>query len=220
MMNSPAIFISGTDTNVGKTIASAFLVKLLGADYWKPIQCGDLDKSDSMTVSKLLGEDYKGVLHPERYALRTPQSPHLCAKEEGLEIQLSDFTLPKSSRLLIVEGAGGSLVPLNNEDTVIDLAAHLGLPVILVTRFYLGAYNHTLLSIEAIQRRGIPILGLILNQGDNREFREYISRKTKLEFLAIIPKWDKVPELITEELSLRSLTAFGMTIFTMEKRKS
>lgn len=186
MIDRTSIFISGTDTNIGKTVASALLVKILDADYWKPIQCGDLDKSDRSSVKTLLGPSYTGTLHPERYALSLPQSPHIAARAENVHIKRTDFVLPKSTRPIVVEGAGGCLAPLNDEDAVIDLAAHLGLAVVLVTRYYLGAYNHTLLSIEAVQRRGIKILGLILNGEDNPGFRDFISRKTNLEFLGIL----------------------------------
>jgi dethiobiotin synthetase len=147
-----------------------------------------------------LGSEYEGTLFPERHVLSLPQSPHLAARKEGLEIRLSDFVLPSTRRPLIVEGAGGCLAPLNEKDGVIDIATHLGLAVIFVTRFYLGAYNHTLLSIEAIQKRGIKILGLILNGGDEPEFREFISRKTGLEFLGIIPRLTQVDSSTIETL--------------------
>jgi len=188
MISRPGIFLSGIDTNIGKTVVSSLLVKLFNTDYWKPIQCGDLDNSDSMVLRKLIGKDYTGTLHPERYALHLPQSAHIAAKEANVNIKLQDFELPQSDKPIVVEGAGGCLVPINEENTVIDLAKHLGLPVVLVVRFYLGAYNHTLLSIEALQKRGIEIQGLILNEGDNPEFREFISRKTHLKFLGVVPK--------------------------------
>jgi dethiobiotin synthetase len=195
------LFISGTDTNIGKTLVSALFVKLMGADYWKPVQCGDLEKSDSKTLRDWLGPSYQGTLHPERYALETPCSPHLAAKREGALIKLDDFALPKGNTPLVIEGAGGCLAPLNDHDAVLDIASQLGAPVILVTRFYLGAYNHTLLSIEAIQKRGIEIRGLVLNGGDDLEFREYISRKTKLEFLGIIPQLTHVDSHVLETLA-------------------
>lgn len=181
------IFITGTDTNIGKTYVSAHLVKAWNADYWKPVQCGDLDRSDAMTVRDLLGGDYKGTIHPERYRFQAPKSPHIASAMEGVRIQLEDFVLPQSEKTILVEGAGGCLAPLNEEHAVIDLAVHLNLPVVLVTQSYLGAYNHTLSSIEVIRSRGLQIHGLVLNKGDDPEFREFVSRKTRLEFLTVIP---------------------------------
>ncbi len=183
------IFLTGTDTNVGKTVVSSLLVKIFNSDYWKPIQCGDLENSDTWTIQNLLGENYKGHMYPERYKFKAPLSPHLAAEKEAVSIQLNDFELPQNgNRSLIVEGAGGCLAPLNETHGIIDLAKHLDLEVILVTKFYLGAYNHTLLSLEALERRGITIKGLFLNEGDNKDFRDFISRKCKVEFLGIIPK--------------------------------
>ena len=187
-MKSKGYFICGTDTNVGKTFISALLVKALDADYWKPIQCGDLENSDTMTVRKFVGPNFGGILHREKYALKLPQSPHLAARSEHIKIHLDDFILPQSESLILVEGAGGCLAPINEEETILDLVEHLNLPLILVTRFYLGAYNHTLMSLESIQRRDLRIEGLILNDGDNPDFRDYITRKTKLDFLGIVPK--------------------------------
>ena len=126
----PTFFITGIGTDVGKTIASAILVKALGADYWKPVQCGDLDNSDSMKVQRLTG----CAVHQEAYRLRLPMSPHAAAEAEGVEISLDRFQIPDTAKPLIVEGAGGLLVPLNGRQTVLDLILHLNIPVIALSQ--------------------------------------------------------------------------------------
>ncbi len=192
MIQDSRIFITGTSTDVGKTVASAILVKALGADYWKPVQCGDLENSDTNTLRNLVGADHLGTFHPERYRLKLPQSVHIAAAAEQKLVRLSDFAMPQTSRTLVIEGAGGALVPLNDDETVIDIARHLDVGVVLLTKFYLGTYNHTLLTIEALQARGIRILGIILNGQDAPEFCEFITRKTGVRFLGIIPTCTKV----------------------------
>jgi dethiobiotin synthetase len=173
-----AFFVTGTDTDVGKTIVSALLTIALDGYYWKPIQSGrdDGGLTDRDRVGQLTGLRPERLL-PERYCLGQPLSPHLAARLDGVEIELTDFALPVGlDRPLIVEGAGGLLVPINDRHLMIDLIDHLGLPVVLVARSGLGTINHTLLSIGALRRSGIPILGVILNgplNGDNRRAIEF-----------------------------------------------
>lgn len=155
-------FVTGIDTNIGKTVVSAILVKALNASYWKPIQSGDLDYTDSMKVQAMSGADSNRII-PEKYRLTTPASPHLSAELENVTISLNDFQLPEVSGNLVVEGAGGLMVPLNYQDTMLDLIQKLALPVILVSKNYLGSINHTLLSIQALKSRNIPIKGIIIN---------------------------------------------------------
>ncbi|MEM6395651.1 MAG: dethiobiotin synthase [Bacteroidota bacterium] len=164
-MRAPAYFVSGIGTEVGKTVISSILVKSWQADYWKPVQCGDLDYTDSHKVAKW-AEATPARIHPERYRLQMPASPHLAAEREGVNIQISDFELPETDKTLIVEGAGGLLVPLNAQHTMLDLIARLNIPVLLVSRHYLGSINHTLMSIEALRMRDIPLAGLIYNGDD------------------------------------------------------
>ena len=155
------IFVSGIGTEVGKTVVSAILVEALRADYWKPVQSGDLDHTDT---DKVLSWTSFGVrVHPEQYRLHTPASPHASAAIDGVDIRLDAFQLPRTGNFLVVEGAGGLMVPLNDRHLIIDLIGYLGLPVVLVSRHYLGSINHTLLSVEALQRRGIPVAALIFN---------------------------------------------------------
>lgn len=200
-MNYKQVFVTGIDTGVGKTLASAVLAKTWQADYWKPIQCGIEEGTDARTIEGLLGPEHRGRIYPERYVLQLPQSPHVAARAENLSLKLSDWILPKTTNPLIVEGAGGCLVPLNQEDCILDLAKFLGLPVVLVTRFYLGCFNHTLLSIEAIQRRGLAIAGLILNGGAAPDFQEFIERKTGSKFIGVIPQLPLVSASAIENIS-------------------
>jgi len=159
------IFVTGIGTDVGKTIASAVLVEALKADYWKPVQCGNLDSSDTLTVQSLISNS-ESKIHPECYKLKTASSPHYAAEVENIRIELSKCTAPTTERHLVIEGAGGLLVPLNKKECVVDLISWLQTPVVLVCRNYLGSINHTLLSINLLKQRGIPLLGLIFN-GDN-----------------------------------------------------
>jgi dethiobiotin synthetase len=181
-------FITGIGTDVGKTIASAIVVKALRADYWKPVQCGDLDHSDSMKVQRLTG----CKVHPEAYRLELPMSPHAAAEAEGVAIELGMFHLPKSTGPLIVEGAGGILVPLNGAQTVLDLIAHLNIPVIVVSRHYLGSINHTLMTLEVLKQRGIQIAGILFNGAENPATESIIVRLSGVKVLGRIPELDEV----------------------------
>lgn len=169
------IFVTGIGTGVGKTIASAVITEALMADYWKPVQCGNLDESDSLTVRSLLSNSLSEI-HPECYRLKTASSPHYAAKTEGVKIELSKFTLPVTTRNLVIEGAGGLLVPLNNNDCIVDLIQALNVPVVLVCRNYLGSINHTLLSIELLKQKGVALAGLIFSGNnflDNEEIIQH-----------------------------------------------
>ena len=159
------IFVTGIDTGVGKTLCSAILVKALRADYWKPIQCGNLEESDSVHVKSLI-QNPNTQIHPEAYRLKTASSPHYAARVEGTKIDINRCVLPQTDNTLIVEGAGGLMVPLNDLECVVDLIDALNTPVILVCRNYLGSINHALLSINLLKQRAIPVLGLIFS-GDN-----------------------------------------------------
>lgn len=155
------VFVTGIGTGIGKTIVSAILTEALQADYWKPVQSGDLDRSDSELVKSLTSENI--IIHQERYQLQLAASPHQSAKKENIEIKLTDFSLPVTSNHLIVEGAGGLFVPLNEKDFMLDVIQHLNLPVVVVSTNYLGCINHTLLSIEALKNRGILIDLFVFN---------------------------------------------------------
>ncbi len=179
-------FVTGIGTNVGKTIVSAILSESLKATYWKPVQAGDLDNSDSIKVNRLTSNDV--TVLEEKYRLNTPASPHLAAEIDGINIQLSDFSLPTVDGNLIVEGAGGLMVPMNNEgDLYIDLIQQFKLPVILVSMHYLGSINHTLLSIEALKSRNIQIEGIIFVGDENQATEKIILEKSNVRMIARIP---------------------------------
>ena len=185
------IFVTGTDTGVGKTLVSAIVTRALGADYWKPVQCGDLDSSDSDTVRRLADDD-RLVIHPEAFRLKTPASPHRAASVEGVSIRLDNFRLPVTDNTLVVEGAGGVLVPLNEEERIIDLAAGFGLAAVVVCRHYLGSLNHTFLTVEAIRSRGIALAGLVFSSESDGDYEDFISAQTGLPVLLKIAKEDQV----------------------------
>ena len=168
-MDTPSrIIIAGTDTNVGKTIVSSLLVNKLDAHYWKPVQCGDLDTGgDSATVKKLSGIKANRII-PEAYRLKMPASPNQAAAAEGITIDKENLKLPNHEGALVVELAGGLMVPLRDDWLQIDQVKVWNLPVVLVARSGLGTLNHTLLSIEALENRNITVATLILN-GEKHE---------------------------------------------------
>jgi dethiobiotin synthetase len=157
-------FVTGTDTDVGKTIVCAVLTAGLRAAYWKPVQTGSAEGTDTDRVRCLTGLPEKHFF-PERYCLPAPLSPHAAADQAGTQISLNNFYLPRADAFgnLIVEGAGGVMVPLNERDLMTDLIIHLGLPVLLVARSTLGTINHTLLSLAQLRRCGIHVMGVVLN---------------------------------------------------------
>jgi len=184
-------FITGIGTEVGKTIASAIITQALEADYWKPVQAGELDSSDSMKIADLIDND-KSIFHPEAYRLNQPMSPHAAAERDGVEIEISSFETPKTDNHLVIEGAGGLLVPLNNKDTILDLIHHLDCEVILVSRHYLGSINHTLMSIELLKQRNIPIKGILFNGDENKDTESIITEMSGVE---VIGRIDELEDL-------------------------
>lgn len=177
MKQVKGVFVTGIGTEVGKTVTAALLVRALRADYWKPVQSGDLGWTDTMKVQAWAGET-AGRIHAERYRLNLPMSPHASAADDGVSIRLNDFELPQTDNFLVVEGAGGLQVPLNDKDCMLDLIPQLGLPVVLVSRHYLGSINHTLLSVEALRHRNIPIAGLIFNGAPHPSTEGIIEKMT------------------------------------------
>jgi dethiobiotin synthetase len=178
------LFITGIGTDVGKTVASAIVTEALEADYWKPIQAGDLDHSDSHKV-KAQVSNTKSVFHPNAYALNTPASPHYAAAVDDITIDLKQIKEPMTTNHLVIEGAGGVLVPLNDTDCVIDLIQK-EYKVIVVSRHYLGSINHTLLTFEALKSRGISIAGIIFSGDENKATEAIILSKTKAKFIGRI----------------------------------
>ena len=178
------LFITGIGTDVGKTIASAIITEALEADYWKPIQAGDLTNSDSHKVKSFL-PNKKTVIHLNSYALNTPASPHLAAEIDGIVIDLKKIIEPKTENNLVVEGAGGVFVPLNSKECVIDLIQP-DYKVIVVSRHYLGSINHTLLTIEALQNRKIVVSGIVFSGNENKATEEIIMSKTGIKCIGRI----------------------------------
>jgi dethiobiotin synthetase len=178
------LFITGISTDVGKTIASAIVTEALKADYWKPIQAGDLDNSDSHKIQQYISNS-STVIHKNSYALQTPASPHLAAELDGISIDLKQITEPKTNNHLVIEGAGGLYVPLNDTDCVIDLIQP-DYKVIVVSRHYLGSINHTLLTMEALQNRKIKVAGIIFSGDENKPTEEIILKKTRLKMIGRI----------------------------------
>jgi dethiobiotin synthetase len=178
-------FVTAIDTDSGKTMVSAILCEALKADYWKPIQAGS--PRDSETVKSLITNPQIKI-HNETYLLKTPESPHASAARDGVLIKMSDVKLPKTENDLIIEGAGGCLVPLNDTDFIVDLVDHLSAQVILVADLYLGSINHTLLTIEALRNRNINIKGIIFNGNPNPESERIILLHSKLICLLRITK--------------------------------
>ena len=178
------IFITGISTDVGKTIASAIITEALEADYWKPIQAGDLNDSDSHFIKSNV-KSQKSKIFPNAYQFNTPASPHLAAELDGITIDLKNIIEPKTDNHLVIEGAGGVFVPLNETDFVIDLIQP-DYKVIVVSRHYLGSINHTLLTIEALKNRGIHIVGIIFNGNENLPTETIILNTTQLKCIGRI----------------------------------
>ncbi|RZK48446.1 MAG: dethiobiotin synthase [Pedobacter sp.] len=185
-MKSHKYFITGIGTGVGKTLIATILTEFLQADYWKPIQSGDLHNSDSRFITKHLSNN-KSKIHPETYKLNTPLSPHASAKLDNIYIEMNAIQLPATTNHLIVEGAGGLFVPLNQEYFIIDLIKKLDIPVILVCQNYLGSINHSILSIEALNKFHIQIAGIIFNGESNPESEIIITQHAKAPIIGHIP---------------------------------
>ncbi|KAF2514535.1 dethiobiotin synthase [Flavobacterium foetidum] len=178
------IFVTGISTDVGKTIASSIIVEALEADYWKPVQAGDLDNSDSHKIKARISNT-KTKIFENSYKLNTPASPHLAAAIDGITIDLKEIQEPKTENHLVIEGAGGIFVPLNEKDTIADLIRP-DYKIIVVSRHYLGSINHTLLTIEAIQRNGSKVDGIIFSGSENKSTESLILNKTGIKCIGRI----------------------------------
>lgn len=185
-IESKQFIVTGIGTDVGKTVVSAILAQSLRANYWKPIQAGDLNNSDSIKVFNWTDDDV--TILKEAFTLSAPMSPHAAAKIDGLKIDKESLYLPDYEGNLIIEGAGGVLVPVNEDGLLfIDLFSEWKFPVILVSRHYVGSINHTLLSFEALKSRNCSIEGIIFVGDVNEETESFILNKTGLRMIARIP---------------------------------
>jgi dethiobiotin synthetase len=205
---SNSYFLTGIGTDVGKTVVSAILCELLQATYWKPIQSGDLQNSDSKKIQEWLNNTIKII--PEAHIFSEALSPHVASKIDGVSINPAMLNLPKTTGNLIVEGAGGWLVPINDAGiTFADLAEQWNVPIILVSRHYLGSINHTLLSIESIRSRNVKIHGIIYVGEPLPDTCEIIEKISGVKTLFSVPLFDKI-DTDTIKLFVKELVSNGI----------
>ncbi|CAG5082495.1 dethiobiotin synthase [Parvicella tangerina] len=182
------LFVTGIDTNVGKTVVSAILANALGYDYWKPIQSGDLKNSDTKKVKRWIDKERR--CFPEAIKLKNPLSPHESARIDKKKIILEKFEAPKEENL-IIEGAGGLMVPMNDKgDCMVDLIKHLDAKVVLVSKNYLGSINHTLMSCHVLASYGLENIGIIINGDPNPASEEIIAKVSGVPIIGHV-SWTK-----------------------------
>ncbi|WP_324671372.1 dethiobiotin synthase [Hymenobacter sp. GOD-10R] len=208
-MTPERLFVTGIGTDVGKTFVAAILTEALGADYWKPVQAGLTPTTDTATVQQLV-TNLTTYFHPETYRLQLPASPHAAAAAENILIRPEDFTLPATDNHLIVEGAGGLLVPLAPGFLIADLAVQLGLATIVVSRNYLGSINHTLLTLEALRQRGLSVRGVVFNGEPNPATEDFITQHTGVLVLPRILPEPTVNAAVVSRYAAAFKTAFGL----------
>jgi len=201
------LFVTGIGTGIGKTVVAAILAEALEADYWKPVQAGSLGFTDTMTVKELISNP-KSVFHKETYRLSEPMSPHAAAAIDGVEIKVSELECPETENHIVIEGAGGMLVPLNEKELVVDMIAPLECEVVLVSRNYLGSINHTLLSIEALKSRQLPVAGIVFNGETTKTTEDFILNHSGLPCIGRINE----EEGITKEVVSRYAELFSKTL--------
>ena len=183
-----AYFITGISTEVGKTVVAAIVTEALKADYWKPVQAGELENSDTHKVKELISNDISQY-HDNSYSLETPMSPHAAAAIDGVAIKAIQIKRPKTKNSLVIEGAGGLLVPLNDTETILDLIQPSD-KIIVVSRHYLGSINHTLMTIETLKQKGFENIGIIFS-GDEHPSTEDII--TKMSGVVIFGRIEEEP---------------------------
>ena len=182
------IFVTGIGTDVGKTVVSSILVEALKADYWKPIQTGAFYSTDSEKLKDFISNE-NTIIHPEAYSFQQPMSPHAAAEQLGTSVSLSNINLPQTNNsTIIIEGAGGIMVPLNDSEFMVDLIQKLEAETVLVIQNYLGSINHSLLSIDALQRRNVKILGIIFNGAPHQLSEDIVLKYSSLKCLGKISK--------------------------------
>jgi len=202
-MTDKPLFVTGIGTGIGKTLISAILVEKLKADYWKPIQSGDLDNSDTLKVKSLITNS-KSVFHPEAYRLTQPYSPHKSAALDKVIIDPNKIIIPQTGNRLIIEGAGGLMVPLAADYLMTDLIKQLNAEVILVSQFYLGSINHTLLSLAVLKQYNIPVKGIIFNGDEDCYAKNFILEYSNTRLLGHIP--------FIENINKKAIISMGQKI--------
>lgn len=185
------IFVTGIGTGIGKTVVSAIIIEKLKADYWKPVQSGDLDESDTIKVKNLISNNVSRF-YPESYRLTQAYSPHKSAAIDKVTIDMRNIIPPKTDNQLIIEGAGGLMVPLNDNFLMIDLISQLNAKVILVSQNYLGSINHTLLSLQILKNYQIPVMGIVFNGDKDIYSKTYILDYSGIEELGHIPVYENL----------------------------
>ncbi|WP_432411997.1 dethiobiotin synthase [Rasiella sp. SM2506] len=196
-MKNQTFFITGISTEVGKTIASAIITEALQADYWKPIQAGELDHSDTHKVQKLVSNK-KTKFHPSAFNLETPMSPHAAAQLDGVQLSAKKIKRPVTENNLVIEGAGGLLVPLNDTETIADLIQEED-KIILISRHYLGSINHTLLTVEALKARNLNIFGILFSGAENPSTESIIAKMTRVSIMGRIEEEPYFDENVVKE---------------------
>jgi dethiobiotin synthetase len=204
-MQKQTFFVTGISTDVGKTVASAIITEALEADYWKPIQAGDLDHSDTHRVKALISNN-KTKFHPSAFELKTPMSPHAAAEIDGVKISSAKIEVPQTNNNLVIEGAGGLLVPISQTETILDLIKP-DYKVIVVSRHYLGSINHTLLTIDKLKQSGKTIFGILFSGAKDKSTEQIIAKMSGVNIIGRIdeePYFDKmVVKEYAEEFSFQ-----------------
>jgi dethiobiotin synthetase len=205
------IFITGTGTNVGKTLISSIIVEALKADYWKPIQAGFSEGTDSLFIQRVISNK-ETVIHPERFLLKMPASPHLAAPAENTEITLKEIIdhVPATKNQLIIEGAGGLMVPLNQKELTLDLIKKLKAKVILVSKNELGSINHSLLTAYVLKKEKVKVAGWIFND----EYKHYEHEIAGWTGIPVIAKVKHLPVISKETIknAARKMRPFLMDV--------
>lgn len=201
-MAGKKIIVAGIGTGIGKTVASAILCEALKADYWKPVQAGELEATDSMSVSKLISNPISKI-HPEAYLLNLPISPHAAAAADNRQVAEDHLQLPTTDNHLVIELAGGLMVPLTPDYLTIDWVDKSGCQVMLVSQYYLGSINHTLLSWEALMSRGIDVVGIIFNGTKTQSTFDVILHRTGAKCLLELSEEKTIDAKIVSEYARR-----------------
>lgn len=202
------IFVTGIGTDVGKTVVSSILVEALQADYWKPVQTGSYFSTDASKVQKYISNGITKV-HPESYVLKQYMSPHAAAELEGVQIELSQITMPSSeNKVMIIEGAGGIMVPINENEFIIDIIRKFDCETVLVIQNYLGSINHSMLSIDALKYRNIKLLGIVFNGPPHKLSEDIIMKYADVPCIGRIYK----ESVINAEVITRYAQQFASTL--------
>ena len=197
---SERYIVAGIGTDTGKTVISAILCKALSADYWKPVQAGDLANTDSHKIEKWVPNT---TIHQEAYRLTEPMSPHAAAAIDQVEIEESKLVIPETDKPLIIELAGGLMVPLRDDFVNIDWVQKTNIPVILVANYYLGSINHTLLTLSLLKNRNVPVVGMIFNGEKNTQSFEVIQKRSGLNCLLEVDQEHTITPEIIEHYATR-----------------